>query len=138
MPFLQLFNKPPTIDLMNRVIKCFGLEDINDTNYFTMTAMKYKGTCEKMKLLKEELLSYYLPCKKVYLDNIETEFGCLLILKQLLNYFNLKLTADKIIINKGDTYYQYSIIPKTDPFKDYKKNIIRYHIEKKKVLLEFE
>jgi hypothetical protein len=54
MPYLQLFKSAPTLDLITRVIKCFGLVDLEDDNYFTLTALQYKGTCEKMLLLKEE------------------------------------------------------------------------------------
>ena len=59
----QLFRVKPDIEFINKLLKCFGLENINDKNSFTKDKMMSIKTVEKLTNLIPELVIYYLPCK---------------------------------------------------------------------------
>ena len=56
----QLFKKLPPIDLFERLVKIYGLTDINDCRKFTKDHLIKNKTLEKIEGLREELEEYYL------------------------------------------------------------------------------
>ena len=86
----QLFRINPDLPIVLSLLDAFGLEDLEDTRFFTKENMIEIETVQKINLLKETLETYYLPCKsKEYLNNI-TEKRCITILRQFINIFNYK------------------------------------------------
>lgn len=86
----QLFRITPDTTIVQSILDSFGLDDLEDTRFFTKENMIEIDTVKKMNQLKETLESYYLPCKsKEYLNNI-TEKRCITILRQFIKIFNYK------------------------------------------------
>ena len=88
MKINQLFVKDVSIDMLNMVIDCFGLNGLTDRRLFCKADMLRLETVAKLNLIVPVLRDYYLPCKaKIYLNNI-TEKKSITILKQLLKLFS--------------------------------------------------
>lgn len=89
----QLFKIIPDEKLLKEVLKAFGLDNLEDTRFFTKEHMKDINTVEKIQNLEDLLKSYYLPCKsRKYILNI-TDKKCITILRQILKIFNYKCIA---------------------------------------------
>ena len=52
----QLFVKKPPIELINKLIKAFGLNDINDTKEFSQLDIEKHNTLEVLKGFENDLL----------------------------------------------------------------------------------
>jgi hypothetical protein len=86
----QLFRINPDLPIILSLLDAFGLDDIEDTRFFTKQHMIEIETVQKITKLKNTLENYYLPCKsKDYLNNI-TEKRCITILRQFIKIFNYK------------------------------------------------
>lgn len=97
----QLFKNIPTEEIINEVLKCFGLENINDTKYFSRNDLKKIKTIENINKIKNNLLKFYLPCKaKLYLNNL-TEKKTITILRHFIKYLQYKLNSKEIYMNKS-------------------------------------
>ena len=119
----QLFIKTPPIDLINRIIKSFGLNDINDPREFSKIDMDKNKTLEYFHTLEKELGEYYIPCKrKEYIDNIKNILNkeAITIFRQLLKTYNYDLYSKERFI-KGTKYLVYKIVTKIDKNKNTKK-----------------
>jgi len=96
----QLFKNTPPIELVIKVIQCFGFEDLNDKGCI---CKKYFGTMnviDKLTKLLPELRQYYLPCKaKAYLNEL-TNNSVLTILRQMLRPHNYVLISREKYINR--------------------------------------
>ena len=81
----QLFSCVPELNVVDKLLSYFGLEDgINDKNSFNKLNMKELETVKKIDEYKGELRKYYIPCKaRVYLDVID-EKKCITILRQFI------------------------------------------------------
>ena len=105
----QLFKNKPDINLLNDIIKLYGLSNLNDTKLFTKENLKDLHTVDKLNNHLERLREYYLPCKsKKYLIDID-EKKCITILRQLLKQYNHNLLAKEKFV-KGIKYNFYQII----------------------------
>lgn len=105
----QLFKNKPDINLLNDIIKLYGLSDLNDTNLFTKENLKDLNTADKILNYLDKLREFYLPCKsKKYLVDID-EKKCITILRQLLKQHNHNLLAKEKFV-KGIKYNFYQII----------------------------
>lgn len=106
MKIYQLFTKKVDIELLLRILKCFGLKDLNDKRLFSKYDIIQNSTVQKLIELKAELEMYYLPCKsKIYLENM-TEKRSITVLKQVLRlhgYF--LLSKEKNVNNKKIIFY---------------------------------
>ena len=58
----QLFSEKPSLDLINRYIKTFGLNNIDDTTEFTILDMMQHNTLIQIQMLHNELADICLPC----------------------------------------------------------------------------
>lgn len=86
----QLFRINPDLPIIQSLLDAFGLDNLEDTRFFTKQNMIEIETVQKINTLKKTLENYYLPCKsKDYLNNI-TEKRCITILRQFIKIFNYK------------------------------------------------
>ena len=96
----QIFKNIPTEDIINKVLNCFGLENINDKKYFSRNDLKKIKTIENIINIKSELLEFYLPCKsKIYLYDL-TEKKTITILRHFIKYSQYKLISREKYMNK--------------------------------------
>ena len=102
----QLFKKKPTIEILNKVLNAFEIDEFKEEYSFRKKDLINWNTVEKLNLLKDELSEYYFPCKaKQYLESIEPN-RCITILRQLLRVFNYKLLSKEKYTN-GDKFVLY-------------------------------
>ena len=57
----QNFKNNPDMNIINTLLKTFGLTDLNDDRYFTKENMKEMNTVDNIILLIPKLEEYYLP-----------------------------------------------------------------------------
>ena len=109
----QLFKKSIPNDLLEQILNCFGLKNLDDSKIFTKYDLELNDTVIKLDKLKPQLELYYIPCKaKIYLNNITTK-KCITILRQIIKLFNYNLrSSEKYIAKKKKIAYQ--IIPKNN------------------------
>ena len=104
----QLFKKMPPIDLFERLVKIYGLTDINDCRKFTKDHLTKNKTLEKIEGFREELEEYYLPCKTTkYLLDLD-EKKLITILRQIAKVFDYHVTSNEKYINSRKVL-QYSL-----------------------------
>lgn len=96
----QLFSCVPELNVVDKLLSYFGLEDgINDKNSFNKLNMKELETVKKIDEYKGELRKYYIPCKaRVYLDVID-EKKCITILRQFIKTHGYTLVSSDKSIN---------------------------------------
>ena len=67
----QLFRIPPDLSFVENMLRLFGLNGLDDTNYFTRESITELNIIDNFNSITEDLQSYYLPCKyKVYVTNV--------------------------------------------------------------------
>ena len=104
----QLFAKIPPYDLFIKILKCFGLDNINDKRSFTRKHLTYINTVQKMEELVPKLKLYYIPCKaRTYLNNL-TEKNVVTILRQILKTQQHSLNSREKYV-KGSKFIIYNI-----------------------------
>jgi hypothetical protein len=108
MPKNQLFKINPDIHIVNDLLSAFGLEDLEDTRYFTREYLKENETVDKVIEIKERLSEYYLPCKKKSLDNL-SEKRIITILRQFIKSFGYKCIGTEQSV-KGKKTMKYQLI----------------------------
>lgn len=107
MPQNQLFKITPNEKIIQSILDCFGLSDLNDTRFFTKKNMIESNTIHKLNELSDQLKSFYLPCKsKIYLYNL-THKKCITILRQFIKLYNYKcIGIEKSIEGKKEMTYR--------------------------------
>ena len=99
----QLFAKIPPYDLFIKILKCFGLDNINDKRSFTRKHLTYINTVQKMEELVPTLKLYYIPCKaRTYLNDLN-EKNIVTILRQILKHFNYNIVSKEKYL-RGEKY----------------------------------
>jgi hypothetical protein len=113
MPKNQLFKIIPEKKFILELLKLYGIENLEDTRFFTKDNLDSLNTLENIINIIDELNIYYLPCKsKVYLKDITLK-RCIVILRQFIKILNYTLfSKEKFIKGKKTTIYQ--IIPLND------------------------
>jgi len=121
----QLFRNLPDIDIIILLLETFGLISLQDTNFFTKQTLKDNDTITKINDINDKLQTYYLPCKKKYLDN-KTDKGCITILRQFIKVHGYTLVSKEKYI-KREKMCVYRLIELDDkestPKKKKEKNI---------------
>jgi len=118
----QLFKKLPPIDLFERLVKIYGLTDINDCRKFTKDHLIKNKTLEKIEGLREELEEYYLPCKTTkYLLDLD-EKKLITILRQIAKIFDYHVTSNEKYLNSRKVL-QYSLEKNGFMFDDINYNL---------------
>jgi hypothetical protein len=125
MKINQLFVKKVEMDVVLELLRCFGLDDLNDKKLFSRNDLIQHDTLERVQKMKSNLERYYLPCKaKMYLDVIR-EKRAITILKQVLRLHGYFLISrEKNINNKKVIFYQ--LINEKDKFKP--QNMKQYNL----------
>ena len=92
--------------------KDFRGEGINNkTKIFTRKDLKEHKLIQKLEEIKEEISSYYLPCKrKVYLEDLTIKKS-ITILRQILKLYDYVVKSNERWI-KGEKIIVYQILPK--------------------------
>jgi hypothetical protein len=116
MVFNQLFITKPSVEDINKIIKLLGLNDINDSNEFTILDMEKNKTLQKFINNEKIFKMYYMPCKrKIFYEKL-TNKKCITICRQFLKTIDKDIiTREKYI--KGTKYLIYKIISKDDKEK---------------------
>jgi hypothetical protein len=110
MPKNQLFKVMPDMQIVQPLLDAFGLEDLDDSRYFTYQNMKDAETAESVQELREDLLKYYIPCKgRVYATTF-TDKKCITILRQFVKPMNYKCLGIEKSIG-GKKHMTYRLIP---------------------------
>ena len=133
MVLKQLFVSKPPIELLNNIIKSFGLKNLNDTKEFSYINMNKIDTLKNFKNLENELNKYYLPFKKKkYFNNIKTLTNkqAITILRQLLKIYDYDLYSKEKFI-KGIKYSVYKLISKNEKNFNLSK-------KKKEIIISFD
>jgi len=134
----QLFIHKPSNELLTKIIKAFGLNDINDKREFTQIDMDTNNTLEKFHALEKELGDCYIPCKrKEYIDNIKNIIykEAVTIFRQILKAHNYDLYSKERFI-KGTKYLVYKIVTKQE--KTIFNKTKKYHPKKKEFVIVFD
>lgn len=118
----QLFKKMPPIDLFERLVKIYGLTDINDCRKFTKDHLTKNKTLEKIEGFRDELEEYYLPCKtnKYLLDLDEKKL--ITILRQIAKVFDYHIISNEKYLNSKKVL-QYSLEKNNPIFDDINYNL---------------
>jgi hypothetical protein len=127
----QLFKISPDLEFTEKLLKLFGIKDINDNHSFNRSNLEDLKTVEKVKENIEKLLSYYIPCKaKKYILTELNEKKCITILRQFLKIHNHTLISKEKYIN-GKKMLFYQVIPQQI-------DILTKNRESEKVILSFD
>jgi hypothetical protein len=122
----QLFKVEPSKDLINKILVCFNLDNLEDNKIFSSLEMDLILTKSKFILLLDELKEIYIPCKyKIYFKDLDNYKNIITISRQILKTVNYTLNS-KEKYKKGKKYLYYYLI-----YCDKKKI-------KKKYVLEFD
>jgi hypothetical protein len=103
----QLFKEMPDIEFLNKLLNCFGLQNIQDKGEFTKDNLINLNTIDKINNLLPELVIFYLPCKYNYFLKNLTINKCITILKQVLRLFDYQLKKREHVINKIKIIYYF-------------------------------
>jgi len=122
----QLFKVEPSKDLINKILVCFNLDNLEDNKIFSSLEMDLISTKSKFILLLDELKEIYIPCKyKIYFKDLDNYKNIITISRQIFKTVNYTLNS-KEKYKKGKKYLYYYLIHCEE-----KK-------EKKKYVLEFD
>ena len=106
----QLFKIMPEKQFILKLLKLYGIENLEDTRYFTKDNLNNLNTLDNIINMKDELNIYYLPCKSnIYLKDITLK-RCIVILRQFIKILNYTLFSKEKYIN-GTKMTIYQIIP---------------------------
>jgi hypothetical protein len=132
----QLFKKIPSKEMMDKVLLCFEITDLNTKISFCRKDINHFKSVEKLNKIKDELKEYYLPCKaRTYLNDLN-EKNIVTILRQILKNFNYNVISKEKYL-RGEKYILYNIIANTD-VEESKTNIKHLQIEKKSIIINFD
>ena len=109
MKYFQLFTEKPSIEFITSLLRCYGIQSLDDNKEFCKEDLTDFGTIDKLEELIPEMILYYLPCKsQIYLKDITVKRS-ITILTQFLRLFEHKLVRKERIINRKKHIY-YNII----------------------------
>ena len=131
MPIYQLFCKKPDNTILEKVLECFEIKDLQDNKSFTRKNLKDMNTVTQLEKIIDDLNEYYIPCKsKKYLTKLD-EKKTITILRQIVKCFNYFLFSKEKYI-KGEKNITYQIMPNN------KKDILRLKKKDEKYTLLFD
>ena len=112
----QLFRVSPSIEFIRTVLKCYGLDSLEDESIIYKELLNKIKTVDKLNGLDSYFQYYYLPCKyNIYTNNL-TEKKAITILKHLLKCIDYELKSREKYI-KGTKHLTYSLYKKVIPPK---------------------
>lgn len=115
MKINQLFTKTVELGVAERLVRCIGLDGIDDGRTFTRFDLQRVDAVAKFAAIECELREYYLPCKaRLYMEDM-TDKKVLTVVKQVLrlhgyalqsrekNSGSKKIIVYRIVNNSHDT-----------------------------------
>jgi len=121
MTINQLFKKKPSKDVIEEILKLYGIENLEDSKQFTRKDLENLDLCNNLNEISEKFNEYYLPCKfKIYLDDITIKKSITL-LRQLLKLYDYNVKSNEKYI-KGEKIIVYQILPKNSQKKQINNN----------------
>jgi len=109
----QLFKETPPLELVVKVVQCFGFENLKDKGCICKKYFTSMNVIEKLTKLQPELKKYYLPCKaKTYLTEL-TNNSVMTILRQVLRPHNYVLVSREKYINR-EKLINYNLVNKNE------------------------
>jgi len=106
----QLFRKQPSDELIQLVVAAFGFRSLNDRRCFSRSDLVKLKTVPKIKELKSDLESFYLPCKaRTYLNDLN-EKNVVTILRQIIKTKGFTICSREKYL-KGDKFIIYNLCP---------------------------
>jgi hypothetical protein len=137
MPKNQLFKKIPTKEILNKVLLCFDIDDLqNGKVSFCRKDIVRLDSVSKLNNITDLLKEYYLPCKaRTYLNDLN-EKNIVTILRQILKHFNYNIISKEKYL-RGEKFILYNIIANTDVQED-EQNVKHLQIKKKSIIINFD
>jgi hypothetical protein len=137
MPKNQLFKKIPTKEILNKVLLCFDIQNLqNGKVSFCRKDIVRLGSVSKLNNITDLLKEYYLPCKaRTYLNDLN-EKNIVTILRQILKHFNYNIISKEKYL-RGEKFILYNIIANTDVQED-EHNVKHLQIKKKSIIINFD
>ena len=137
MPKNQLFKKIPTKEILNKVLLCFDIQNLQNSKVsFCRKDIVRLGSVSKLNNITDLLKEYYLPCKaRTYLNDLN-EKNIVTILRQILKHFNYNIISKEKYL-RGEKFILYNIIANTDVQED-EHNVKHLQIEKKTIIINFD
>jgi hypothetical protein len=130
----QLFIEKPSLEILNKYVKAFGLNNIDDSTEFTILDMNKNNTLIQLQSIQTDLGDLYIPCKrKLYVEEL-TNKNAITVLRQLLKIYDRDLYSKEKFI-KGTKYLVYKIISKQE--KDFNKRNKKI-TKKKEIVIVFD
>ena len=133
----QLFKSLPTKEIVNKVLMCFNIENLENSKItFCRKDIINFDSVKKLNKIKAELKEFYLPCKaRTYLNDLN-EKNIVTILRQVLKHHNYNVLSKEKYL-RGEKFILYTIVASNNVVED-KKNIKHLHIEKKSIIINFD
>lgn len=104
----QLFRKIPPKELVELIVKAFGLKSLDDETKFSKKKLKLINTVDTVNSLKSQLEKYYLPCKaRTYLNGL-TEKNVITVLRQCIRIYGYRIVSREKYM-KGEKYILYHL-----------------------------
>ena len=131
MPINQLFCKKPNTEILEKVLECFDLKNLQDDKQFTRKYLKDFGTVKKIEEIMTDLSDFYIPCKgEKYLTDLN-EKKVITILRQIVKCFSYFIFSKERYI-KGEKNITYQSMPIN------KKDILRLKKKDEQYTLMFD
>ena len=104
----QLFRKIPPKELVELIVKAFGLKSLDDGTKFSKKKLKLINTVDTVNSFKSQLEKYYLPCKaRTYLNGL-TEKNVITVLRQCIRIYGYRIVSREKYM-KGEKYILYHL-----------------------------
>ena len=85
----QLFKVEPSKELIDKLLVCFNLDNLEDKKMFSSIEMDLISTKTKFLLLLDELKEIYIPCKyRIYFKDLDNYKNLITISRQILKTIN--------------------------------------------------
>jgi len=97
----QLFKRLPSDDELKIILKCYGIDDINNNISITYLSMKINNTINNLYINLDILIDIYLPCKYKFISEL-TDKRCITLLRQITKLYDYKVC--KYSFNKTSCY----------------------------------
>jgi len=127
----QLFKTRPTEAIINKILTCFGLTNLEDKSEFTILQLETNNTMDNYKLIEEEIKKFYIPCKgKIYFDKYEYK-NIITVGRQILKTVNYTITTKEKYSNKKK-FLIYKLLSldekkKKNPIKEGEKYVLDFN-----------
>lgn len=105
----QLFKIIPPRSLCLKILEAFGLSGFDDNHNFSRIDLAQIKCIDKLLVLKESLIEYYLPCKaRTYLNDLNTK-NAITILRQIVKLYGYTISSREKY-TKGYKFIIYQLV----------------------------